>query len=69
MSFIMIKDEVRVSGAANDTIMEEVYLNEDHIVRISLSGKGTYVKLSNREYFHSISTLKEILEQLTKEVI
>ena len=69
MSFIMIKDEFRASGAANDTIIEEVYLNEDHIVRISPSGEGTYVKLSNREYFHSISPLKEILEQLTKEVI
>ena len=66
MSFIMILD--KVSGTANNTIIEEVYLNEDHIVRVSLSGKGTYVKLSNKEYFHSISTLKEILEQLTKEV-
>ena len=62
----MIKDEVRSSGKANDTIIEELYLNEDHIVRISPSGEGAYVLLSNGGYFHSVSTLKEILEQLTK---
>ena len=62
----MIKDKVRASGAANDTVIEEVYLNVDSIVRFQDMGDTVYIKLIDKTYYHSVSTLEEILEQLKK---